>query len=66
MPTSANAVTQGDGVLQTLAGGTIMVYYNDANDGDGQRPSPPPRRRPMVSFKSPRQPAANRQPGLRL
>ncbi len=33
--TSAGAVTQGDGVLQTLAGGTITVYYNDADDGTG-------------------------------
>ncbi len=33
--TSSAAATQGDGVLQTLPGGTITVYYNDADDGTG-------------------------------
>ena len=33
--TSGAAVTPGDGILETVAGGTITVTYNDANDGTG-------------------------------
>ena len=35
VPTSAGTVAVGDGTLETVAGGTITVTYNDANDGTG-------------------------------
>ena len=33
--TSSAAVTPGDGILETVPGGTITVTYHDANDGTG-------------------------------
>ena len=35
LATSAGTVVSGDGLLETVAGGTITVAYNDANDGTG-------------------------------